>query len=323
MLKIDREFSGQIPPLTDEEFAQLEENILSDGEVLNPIITWNGIIVDGHNRYRIIEKHPEVPYRVFEKKFSDRNEVLAWICRNQLGRRNLTPQQKRYLIGKQYNAEKMTVPFHGNQYTLAHESGPDQNEQDQNTGLTSEKIARENNTSSAYVRRAARYAAGLDAAENAEPGIRQEILSGEICPSASAVQAVASAVPEKRQELAKHLRDLEIQRRGKPKKELEDFGLAKQVVKNMVSPVSKHKVDENSMLESLRGVADTMIRASKQCFKLFPTLLTEPQYRKRVIEIMQEPKNFILKIESDECEATEKVMFGSEAGYGSGGEGHA
>lgn len=65
-----------------------------------------------------------------------------------------------------------------------------------------------------------------------------------------------------------------------------------------------------------------MIRASKQCFKLFLTLLTEPQYRKRVIEIMQEPKNFILKIESDESEDTEKVMSGSETGYESGGEGH-
>ncbi|MCD8150517.1 MAG: hypothetical protein LUE92_13370 [Clostridiales bacterium] len=105
-LKIDHEFADQIPPLTDEEFEQLEANILSDGEVINPIIIWNGIIVDGHNRYRIIEKHPEIPYKTFEKKFSDRNEVVAWICRNQLGRRNLTPQQKKYLIGKQYRMEK-------------------------------------------------------------------------------------------------------------------------------------------------------------------------------------------------------------------------
>ena len=35
---IDSEFQSQIPALTDEEFQQLEENILSEGEVLSPLI---------------------------------------------------------------------------------------------------------------------------------------------------------------------------------------------------------------------------------------------------------------------------------------------
>ena len=30
-LKIDPEFQSQIPPLTDDEFKQLEENILKEG----------------------------------------------------------------------------------------------------------------------------------------------------------------------------------------------------------------------------------------------------------------------------------------------------
>ncbi len=105
-LRTDPEFAGKIPPLTEEEFAQLEANILADGRVINPLIVWNGVIVDGHNRYRIIQEHPEVPYQVHEKEFSDRYEAIAWICRNQLGRRNLTPAQRKYLIGKQYEAEK-------------------------------------------------------------------------------------------------------------------------------------------------------------------------------------------------------------------------
>ena len=41
-LKIDYEFQSKIPPLTVEEFRQLEENILADGVVINPIIVWNG-----------------------------------------------------------------------------------------------------------------------------------------------------------------------------------------------------------------------------------------------------------------------------------------
>ena len=100
-LKIDREFESKIPPLTAEEFRQLEENIVTDGVVINPIITWNGIIVDGHNRFHILERHPEIKYTTHEKQFDDRFAVIAWICRNQLGRRNLTPEQKKYLIGKE------------------------------------------------------------------------------------------------------------------------------------------------------------------------------------------------------------------------------
>ena len=50
-LKIDPEFQNQIPPLTDDEYKQLEENILKEGKLLSPLIVWNNTLVDGHNRY--------------------------------------------------------------------------------------------------------------------------------------------------------------------------------------------------------------------------------------------------------------------------------
>ena len=105
-LKIDPEFQGKIPPLTFEELNQLEANILRDGRIINPIIVWQGLIVDGHNRYTIVQEHPEISFSTMPLPFESREEVLAWICKNQLGRRNLTPEQKKYLIGKQYEAEK-------------------------------------------------------------------------------------------------------------------------------------------------------------------------------------------------------------------------
>ena len=108
-LKIDPEFAEKIPPLTEEEFTQLEANILAEGALLSPMIVWNGVIVDGHNRYRILQEHPEITFEVREKEFENRFEAIAWICRNQLGRRNLTEIQKRMLIGKQYEAEKASV----------------------------------------------------------------------------------------------------------------------------------------------------------------------------------------------------------------------
>lgn len=106
ILTIDPEFEAKCPPLTEDELSQLEENILEEGLVLMPLIVWNDTIVDGHNRYRIAQAHPGIGLRTHEKQFSNRYEALSWICKNQLGRRNLTPQQKKYLIGERYDAEK-------------------------------------------------------------------------------------------------------------------------------------------------------------------------------------------------------------------------
>ena len=60
-LKIDPEFQGKIPPLTFEELNQLEANILRDGRIINPIIVWEGLIVDGHNRFIIAKNAPGNP----------------------------------------------------------------------------------------------------------------------------------------------------------------------------------------------------------------------------------------------------------------------
>ena len=159
-LKIDPEFQNQINPPSFEETHQLEMNILKEERVLNPIITWNGYIVDGHTRYQILRKYPFIPFEVIEKEFSSRYEALVWICKNQLGRRNLTPEQKKFLIGKQAEAEKQIKSFHGNQYTLASESGLVQNEPDRTKHGSRSKVAAEHGTSESYVYRAEQFAKG-------------------------------------------------------------------------------------------------------------------------------------------------------------------
>ena len=84
-LKIDPEFQSQIPPLTDDEFKQLEENILKEGKLISPLIVWGNTLVDGHNRYEIVQEHPEISFSTMPLPFESREEVLAWICKNQLG----------------------------------------------------------------------------------------------------------------------------------------------------------------------------------------------------------------------------------------------
>ena len=97
-LTVDPEFRDLIPPLNEEELKLLEESLVADG-CESPLIVWNGVIVDGHNRYAICRKH-EIPFSIQEKDFSSRDEAMLWMLRNQLGRRNLNNYQRVELVLK-------------------------------------------------------------------------------------------------------------------------------------------------------------------------------------------------------------------------------
>jgi N6-adenosine-specific RNA methylase IME4 len=88
MLQIKEEFKKLIPALTVEEFNQLEANCLAEG-IREKIITWNGFIIDGHNRYEIATKH-KLQYETESKEFDSEIDVRIWMRNNQKGRRNLT-----------------------------------------------------------------------------------------------------------------------------------------------------------------------------------------------------------------------------------------
>lgn len=87
-VKIDPEFQSLIPPLSPEEFQQLTENCKRDG-ILDSLKVWNGILIDGHNRYRIAEEW-DLNYEVCDIDRPDREAVKAYIANNQLGRRNIS-----------------------------------------------------------------------------------------------------------------------------------------------------------------------------------------------------------------------------------------
>jgi site-specific DNA-methyltransferase (adenine-specific) len=99
-LKIDKEFHNLIPPLKDDELEQLEQNLINEGWRKNEaIIVWNGVIIDGHNRYNLCNKH-KIEFKTIEKNFKNRDEVIVWIINNQLGRRNLMPYDRIILYSK-------------------------------------------------------------------------------------------------------------------------------------------------------------------------------------------------------------------------------
>ena len=203
-LKIDPEFQSKIPPLQFEEEQQLEQNIIAEGRLLNPIITWNGYILDGHTRYRILKKHGFIKFEVEEIQFANKYEALAWICKNQLGRRNLSPERKKFLLGKEYESTKLAVgaPL-GSKHGIR-KCG--QNDHIFTESRTCQRIASEHGVGEKTVRRAEKYSRGIDAAEEAVPGAQEEILTGRIKATDAQIAALPAIPKEERPAILDELR---------------------------------------------------------------------------------------------------------------------
>lgn len=170
--RIDPEFATLCPLLSDEERALLEASIVAEGcrdPLVVGVIDGDRLLVDGHNREAICRTQG-VFYRTVEREFATREAARSWIIDNALGRRNLTREQRDYLIGKRYAAEKKP---HGG----AREASP----QSEDMPKTSERIAKTAGVSRATVERAAEFAEAVDTiAANVGPKARNEILAGKV-----------------------------------------------------------------------------------------------------------------------------------------------
>lgn len=280
-LQINPEFENMIPELTDDELSQLEENILAEGRIVNPIVVWNGVIVDGHNRYKIAQKHPHIQFTVHEKEFESEQEAQIWICSNQLGRRNLTEQHKKYLWGKRYNLECDRAKFHGNQYTHSDESGEGGNRPDQNSHGTRSRIADELGVSEWQVRSSAEFSKGVDAAEEVMPGIKNKILTGTVEASYKDVIAIGKMPPQKRAEAVEEL----VKPRPKPSENLNVEDIYPLPQQSKEDKTRDPFVTENA-IGSIEGCVDIFISTINTIFGHFPLLKEVPKYRQSVIEIM-------------------------------------
>ena len=163
----------------------------------------------------------------------------------QLGRRNLTPERRKYLIGKRYEAEKQVFQNRGNQYTFAKKNATNQNDPCQNKSgshVTRQRIANETGTSEGYVQRAEKYMNGVEAADEAAPGAREEILNGKIKAADREICAIAKAPKEQRSEIVAELR--------KPKSEQD-----KQLASSTKSPSVKVESFDDDGSRFLIGIS--------------------------------------------------------------------
>jgi len=252
---MDPEFMAKIPPLTEAEFQQLEENIVDAGKILNPIIVWdgNGAIVDGNNRYKIFLKHPYVGIKFKYMKFADKWEAFDWMYKNQLGRRNLTDEQKTYILGKLYEARKHVEKFKGNQHTI--KSGCAQSEPKQ-IGRISDQVAREQNVGKETVKRAGHYAKGIDEIREIDAELADEILSGQKDVPKAAIQYVAKTSDDhQKATIINAIRD------GKPITGRKDTREAKAIVRELSDDTVMMEFTFKHLVEQIQCNANGFINS--------------------------------------------------------------
>ncbi len=178
------ELQALIPPLQVSEFEQLEANIRKEG-CREALLIWQttqgivdgtsnslplNILIDGHNRHSICSKN-SIDFKVALREFPSLQSVRDFMIDNQLGRRNLTPEQMSYLRGLKYRNERQATgrPV---QAGVAATTGETETRASQRTR---DKLAKQFNVSPRTILRDRDYSEGID---RLTPELKQEVLKG-------------------------------------------------------------------------------------------------------------------------------------------------
>ena len=228
-LKIDEGLKAYIDPLTPDEHESLERSILAEG-CRDSLVVWGDLLIDGHNRYGICQKHG-LPFNTVQAtQFKNMDDVHLWMIDQHLGRRSVSDFQrgvlalrKREIIAERraaaaaaVNAAKAAQP--------ASEEAPWEGETDPVVAQALASVAKvpdEALDTREALARAARLSAGQvkmieTIQEKAAPEVVAAVKAGELSLNAAAVvatlpeeeqQAVAAEGADALKQAAKRVRD--------------------------------------------------------------------------------------------------------------------
>ena len=92
-LRIDQALKAYIDPLTPDEHESLERSILAEG-CRDALVVWDDLLIDGHNRYGICQKH-SLPFNTVQAtQFKSMDDVHLWMIDQHLGRRSVSDFQR-------------------------------------------------------------------------------------------------------------------------------------------------------------------------------------------------------------------------------------
>ncbi|CAB5697295.1 plasmid replication/partition related protein [Comamonas aquatica] len=87
------ELKAYIDPLTPDEYDALERSILDEG-CRDALVLWGNVLVDGHNRFGICQKHG-LPFKTIQnERFQNMEDIHLWMIDQHLGRRSVSDFQR-------------------------------------------------------------------------------------------------------------------------------------------------------------------------------------------------------------------------------------
>jgi ParB-like chromosome segregation protein Spo0J len=206
-IEILDELRDLIRPLSEEEYRQLEQNIVEEG-CRDPLVVWKDsqaqryVLIDGHHRYSICQKH-KLPFKIELRDFENIEAVKDWMVNNQLGKRNLTKEEMAYLRGYQYNRFKQKPGNLANLKQFA--ATADDTSRQKEEGSTAEKLAKLFKVSDKTIKRDGQYAEGLGRLSEGMPELKNKILKGELKVPAKVLRQVPKMSDEEIAQLRERL----------------------------------------------------------------------------------------------------------------------
>ena len=179
---INEKFRTLIPPLNKAEYTELEKSLKKEG-CREPLVTWNGYLIDGHNRYEICTRL-NIKYKVVNMTFESEEDAISWICSNQLGRRSISEETRKYLIGKRYEAEKIIGERQSNrginQYTPDKKRPVGRPASNGSRHRTADKLGKEYHVSHGTIKNYGSFSKVVDRIGERSPGLATQILAGKV-----------------------------------------------------------------------------------------------------------------------------------------------
>lgn len=268
-MKVIPELEWLIPPLSEEEYENLEASIKDEG-CREPLIVWDNdseyVLVDGHNRFKICQSNG-IDFSVKAKSFKDIEEVKNWMLANQMSRRNLTPLQLSYLRGLRYETEKKA---NGGMRVVSEAEGQNVPVPKRTSLLLSEEYSVDEKT----IRRDAKFTQGLNRFSSDNQKLRWSILNGQISAKKQTVADLADQDDEFLEQLRVKLEETSNLEKaikliaalenegGSP----EEVGESKPIYKRMMSllkkvgKVDRDDPDRHEMIKEIKSLLEEYLK---------------------------------------------------------------
>ena len=229
---INEELRSFIDPLTPVEYAALERSLLAEG-CRDALVTWRDVLIDGHNRYEICQKHG-IPFRtVHNNNFAALEDVMLWVIDNNLARRSVSDFQrgmlalrKKEIVAARAAQRAAEAPAE----QAAEAAGPAADESIDPPWSTREDVAKAARVSASTLSQIERIR------KTAAPELVDAVRSGTISVSAAAnvaslpADAQVAAVAGGRKELQQAARQVREQKSSaRPRKEIDALAPEDQV----------------------------------------------------------------------------------------------